>query len=59
DEQRLYTEQEVFQLLQIFREEQRTISQQTREERELPVETLASLETSSAKQIQDGFKRYK
>ncbi|KAG1056235.1 hypothetical protein G6F43_001871 [Rhizopus delemar] len=58
EQQRTYTEEEVFQLLQRFRNEEKLIQQQIREDRSLPVDISSFLEESTQQQIQENFKRF-
>ena len=58
NEQRTYTEQEVFESLN-FKIEEQTATQRIREERELPFEITSSLNKVTKQQYQDNFKRYK
>ncbi|KAG1171360.1 hypothetical protein G6F36_011768 [Rhizopus arrhizus] len=59
NEQRTYTEQEVFELLRRFKIEEQTTTQRAREERELPLEIASFLDETTKQQHQDNFKRYK
>lgn len=59
EQPRMYTEEEVLQLFQRFRDEEKTINQQTREERPLPLDITTYLEESTPLQIQENFKRFK
>lgn len=56
---RTYTEEEVLELFQRFRNEERLTLTKNREERPLPVEVVTTLEENSKLQLQEGFKRYK
>lgn len=57
--QKTYTEEEVFQLFQRFRNEEKLASSKDRDERPLPVEITNTLEENSRHQLQETFKRYK
>ncbi|KAG1042355.1 hypothetical protein G6F43_011925 [Rhizopus delemar] len=59
NEQRTYTEQEVFELLRRFKIEEQTTTQRAREERELPLDIASFLDETTNQQHQDNFKRYK
>jgi polyhydroxyalkanoate synthesis regulator phasin len=59
EQQRMYTEEEVFQLFQRFRNEEKAVNQHVREGRPLPLDISAYLEESTQQQLQDNFKRYK
>jgi hypothetical protein len=56
---RTYTEEEVLELFQRFRQEEQSVNQRSREERELPMEITSSLENVTRQQHQENFKRYK
>ena len=56
---RTYTEEEVFELFQRFRLEEQATSQNFREEHELPMEIIDSLENLTKQQHQENFKLYK
>lgn len=59
DEQRTYTEQEVFELLRRFKIGEQITAQQIREERELPLQIASTLDEVTKQQHQENFKRYK
>ncbi|KAG1449518.1 hypothetical protein G6F56_008617 [Rhizopus delemar] len=59
EQQRTYTEEEVLQLFQRFRYEEKLTQQQLREDRPLPVDITFFLEDILSQQVQDNFKRLK
>ncbi|KAG1035021.1 hypothetical protein G6F43_013310 [Rhizopus delemar] len=55
----LYTQEQVFGLLQRLRLEEQTATQRAREERALPLDISSSLDSVTKQQHFDNFKRYK
>ncbi|KAG1174212.1 hypothetical protein G6F36_011269 [Rhizopus arrhizus] len=59
EQPKLYTEEQIFELFQRFKAEEQATTQRAREERELPLEIITSLDDVKRQQHLDNFKRYK
>jgi polyhydroxyalkanoate synthesis regulator phasin len=59
NEQRTYTEQEVFEILRRYQMEEQAITQRVREERDLPLQITSALDEVTKQQHQENFKRYR
>ncbi|KAG1036219.1 hypothetical protein G6F43_013087 [Rhizopus delemar] len=59
EQPRLYTETQVLELLQRLRNEEQSVAQRAREERDLPLEIGSSLDNLTKQRYLDNFGRYK